>query len=160
MASPQVASRQFPVTVHFNKHTPHMDHYKEAYKKVCKIHERLPDGGILVFVTSQQEIGWLCRKLGSRYSAKKSGPKGKSMCLIVYVNWYLCAFIALACVVMRMVLAVNSRGRFGLFVDIELQTRKVAGVGSSCEEFSNSNACCCLINLMSIAPRVRCRAVI
>ena len=77
----QVASRQFPVTVHFNKNTPHTDHYKEAYKKVCKIHERLPDGGILVFVTSQQEIGWLCRKLGSRYSAKKSAAKGKSMCI-------------------------------------------------------------------------------
>jgi ATP-dependent RNA helicase DHX37/DHR1 len=54
---------------------------RDAYKKVCKIHERLPDGGILVFVTSQQEIGWMCRKLKKRFSANqnaaKKGKEGK-----------------------------------------------------------------------------------
>lgn len=43
------------VTVHFNKITP--DNFiDEAFKKVCKIHKRLPPGGILVFLTGQQEI--------------------------------------------------------------------------------------------------------
>ena len=45
-----VESRQFPVTVHFNKRTPD-DYLHEAFRKVCKIHRTLPSGGILVFVT-------------------------------------------------------------------------------------------------------------
>jgi ATP-dependent RNA helicase DHX37/DHR1 len=31
--------------------------------KTCKIHRRLPDGGILIFVTGQQEVRILCKKL-------------------------------------------------------------------------------------------------
>jgi ATP-dependent RNA helicase DHX37/DHR1 len=54
------------VTVHFNKRTP--DNYiEEAYKKVCKIHRRLPPGGVLVFVTGQQEIEGLCRRLRKKF---------------------------------------------------------------------------------------------
>lgn len=51
----QIQSRQFPVTVHFNKHT-YSDYLKEAFKKTVKIHTRLPEGGILIFVTGQQEV--------------------------------------------------------------------------------------------------------
>nr|CAH7735011.1 unnamed protein product [Callosobruchus chinensis] len=57
-----VESRQFPVTVHFNKRTP--DNYlKEALNKIRKIHTNLPEGGILVFVTGQREVNWLVQKL-------------------------------------------------------------------------------------------------
>ncbi|KAI6225151.1 hypothetical protein M3Y99_01377400 [Aphelenchoides fujianensis] len=49
-----VESRQFPVTVHFERRTPD-DHMRAAFLKVCKIHERLPEGGILVFVSGQKE---------------------------------------------------------------------------------------------------------
>jgi len=31
--------------------------------QICKIHRQLPEGGILVFVTGQQEVHTLCRKL-------------------------------------------------------------------------------------------------
>ncbi|KAK0057271.1 ATP-dependent RNA helicase DHX37 [Biomphalaria pfeifferi] len=58
----KVEARQFPVTVHFNKKTIE-DYVSEAYKKVCKIHRTLPEGGILVFVTGQQEVHTLVRKL-------------------------------------------------------------------------------------------------
>ncbi|GFR66229.1 DEAH (Asp-Glu-Ala-His) box polypeptide 37, partial [Elysia marginata] len=58
----KVEARQFPVTVHFNKKTQE-DYVTEAYKKVCKLHRTLPEGGILVFVTGQQEVHTLCRKL-------------------------------------------------------------------------------------------------
>lgn len=51
----QVESRQYPVTVHFNKNT-YSDYLKEAYKKTVKIHTRLPEGGVLIFVTGQQEV--------------------------------------------------------------------------------------------------------
>jgi ATP-dependent RNA helicase DHX37/DHR1 len=39
-----VPSRQYPVTIHFNKRTPG-DYLQEAFSKVCKIHRRLPPGG-------------------------------------------------------------------------------------------------------------------
>lgn len=62
-----VEARQFPVTVHFNRRTVLGDYIGEAYKKVCKIHQRLPQGGILVFLTGQQEIEVLCRKLRAAF---------------------------------------------------------------------------------------------
>lgn len=40
----QVESRQFPVTVHFNKRTPLDDYSGECFRKVCKIHRMLPSG--------------------------------------------------------------------------------------------------------------------
>lgn len=61
-----VESRQFPVTVHFNK-TTREDYLGEAFRKVCKIHRELPEGGILVFLTGQQEVNTLVRKLRQRF---------------------------------------------------------------------------------------------
>lgn len=70
----KVDSRQFPVTVHFNKRT-WPDYVREAYKKTCKIHTQLPEGGILVFVTGQKEVKTLVQKLRKTfpyYKNKKS----------------------------------------------------------------------------------------
>ncbi|KAI9498059.1 P-loop containing nucleoside triphosphate hydrolase protein [Zychaea mexicana] len=61
-----VDARQFPVSVHFNKRTPE-DYVGEAFKKISKIHERLPTGGILVFLTGQNEITHLCKLLRQKY---------------------------------------------------------------------------------------------
>lgn len=69
-----IAARQHPVTVHFSRRTV-SDYVTEAYKKVSKIHARLPPGGILVFMTGQSEIQALCRKLEKKYGAKKSSQK-------------------------------------------------------------------------------------
>ncbi len=44
----------------------------EAFKKVCKIHKRLPPGGVLVFLTGQQEIEGLCRKLKQKFPPKQA----------------------------------------------------------------------------------------
>lgn len=44
---PQVESRQFPVTVHFNKRTPLEDYSGECFRKICKIHRMLPAGEAL-----------------------------------------------------------------------------------------------------------------
>jgi ATP-dependent RNA helicase DHX37/DHR1 len=63
-----VESRQYPVTVHFSKHTPD-DYTDEAFRKVCKIHRTLPAGGILVFLTGQREIHSLCQKLRKQFSS-------------------------------------------------------------------------------------------
>lgn len=66
----KIDSRQFPVTIHFNKKT-YSDYLKEAYKKAVKIHTRLPDGGILIFVTGQQEVNYLVKKLRSSFPYRK-----------------------------------------------------------------------------------------
>ncbi|XP_071491371.1 probable ATP-dependent RNA helicase DHX37 [Diadema antillarum] len=80
----KVESRQYPVTVHFNKRTPLEDYLKEAYRKVLKIHRTLPPGGILVFVTGQNEVSTLCRKLkavGTRQGLKQvQSETGETEC--------------------------------------------------------------------------------
>lgn len=62
-----IGSRQYPVTVHFNKKTPVTGYVQEAFKKVVKIHTTLPSGGVLVFLTGQQEVEYLCHKLRSYF---------------------------------------------------------------------------------------------
>jgi ATP-dependent RNA helicase DHX37/DHR1 len=69
-----VNSRQFPVAIHFNKKTP-TDYLSEAFKKVSKIHRRLPDGGILVFVTGQQEVKILTSKLRQSFPFHNNNHK-------------------------------------------------------------------------------------
>ncbi|KAJ8917251.1 hypothetical protein NQ315_002268 [Exocentrus adspersus] len=58
----KVDARQFPVTIHFNKRT-NDDYLKDAFNKAVKINTKLPEGGILIFVTGQQEVNSLVRKL-------------------------------------------------------------------------------------------------
>lgn len=58
----KVEARQFPVTVHFNKRT-NENYLKEAFNKAVKINTKLPEGGILIFVTGQQEVNSLVKKL-------------------------------------------------------------------------------------------------
>ncbi|KAJ3426670.1 hypothetical protein M0812_26238 [Anaeramoeba flamelloides] len=67
----KVESRKFPVTVHFNLITPIINSYlNEAFDKICKIHTRLPPGGILVFLTGKQEIHQLCNRLRLKFPNK------------------------------------------------------------------------------------------
>lgn len=64
-----VDSRQFPVTIHFNKRTSD-DYIKEAFNKTVKIHTKLPEGGILIFVTGQNEVQGLVNKLRKTFPFK------------------------------------------------------------------------------------------
>ncbi|KAJ7250874.1 P-loop containing nucleoside triphosphate hydrolase protein [Mycena haematopus] len=64
-----VAARQHPVTIHFNRRT-FSDYVTEAVKKTTKIHTRLPPGGILIFLTGQNEITGVCRKLEAKFGIK------------------------------------------------------------------------------------------
>lgn len=70
----KVEARMYPVSVHFNKITPH-DYVNEAFRKTCKIHQRLPKGGILIFLTSQKEIMDLVKKLRQRFPLVNSKKK-------------------------------------------------------------------------------------
>lgn len=72
-----VETRQFPVTIHFNKRTS--DNYeKDAYNKAIKIHNQLPEGGILIFVTGQHEVNYLVKKLRKAFPYHKKGGATKT----------------------------------------------------------------------------------
>lgn len=64
-----VTARQHPVTIHFNRRTS-SDYVTEAIKKASKIHIRLPPGGILIFLTGQNEINGACQKLEAKFGQK------------------------------------------------------------------------------------------
>ncbi|KIO19381.1 hypothetical protein M407DRAFT_30988 [Tulasnella calospora MUT 4182] len=61
-----VEGRQHSVSIHYNRRTTH-DYVNEAVKKASKIHARLPPGGILIFLTGQNEVHDVCRKLEKKY---------------------------------------------------------------------------------------------
>lgn len=63
----KIGARQFPVTIHFNRRTSLDNYLVDAYKKVIKIHTRLPAGGILVFLAGQAEIIRLVKMLRKRF---------------------------------------------------------------------------------------------
>lgn len=62
----KIPSRQYPVTVHFSKRTS-ADYLEEAFQKVCKIHRRLPPGGVLVFLSGRQEVDDLCSRVREEF---------------------------------------------------------------------------------------------
>jgi ATP-dependent RNA helicase DHX37/DHR1 len=66
-----VQARQYPVAVHFQKKTELEDYVGAAYKKTCQIHRKLPDGGILVFLTGQREVETLCSKLRKTFNGRR-----------------------------------------------------------------------------------------
>jgi ATP-dependent RNA helicase DHX37/DHR1 len=68
----KVPGRTFPVTIHHSKTTELDDYEGIALQKVCKIHRKLPSGGILVFLTGKQEIIRMVNRLRRRLL-----PKGK-----------------------------------------------------------------------------------
>ncbi|KAF2755576.1 P-loop containing nucleoside triphosphate hydrolase protein [Pseudovirgaria hyperparasitica] len=58
----QAEGRQYPVTEHFSRRT-NRDYVEEAFQKVSRGHKKLPKGGILVFLTGQNEIMALAKRL-------------------------------------------------------------------------------------------------
>lgn len=73
----KIEARQFPVSVHFNRKTA-FNYADEAFRKTCKIHQRLPPGAILIFMTGQNEITAMVKKLRKRFPFK---TKNKSLAL-------------------------------------------------------------------------------
>jgi len=71
-----VPARQFPVTIHFSRRTS-PDYMNDAIRKASKIHARLPTGGILIFLTGQNEISGVCRRLEEGYGAKNIAGRKK-----------------------------------------------------------------------------------
>jgi ATP-dependent RNA helicase DHX37/DHR1 len=66
-----IPGRQHKVAVHYNRKT-NIDYIEEAFKKASKIHSRMPQGGILIFVTGQQEVQKLVRQLKNAFPSTTS----------------------------------------------------------------------------------------
>ncbi|CAO2648348.1 Nn.00g076150.m01.CDS01 [Neocucurbitaria sp. VM-36] len=60
--------RQYTVTNHFARRTQR-DYVEEMYRKVCRGHRKLPKGGMLVFLTGQNEISHLAKRLKQAFSS-------------------------------------------------------------------------------------------
>ena len=72
----QAEGRQYPVTTHFARRTQR-DYLNEAYEKVRKGHNKLPPGGMLVFLTGQNEITALAKRLNEAFASSQRGqPDG------------------------------------------------------------------------------------
>jgi len=72
----EVEGRQHPVTIHFARRTRH-DYVEEAFRKISRGHKKLPPGGFLVFLTGQNEIVELSKKLKAQFGGPSAtgGPK-------------------------------------------------------------------------------------
>ncbi|PSN70752.1 pre-mRNA-splicing factor ATP-dependent RNA helicase PRP16 [Corynespora cassiicola Philippines] len=68
--------RQYSVTNHFARRT-NRDYVEEAFKKVCRGHKKLPKGGMLVFLTGQNEIAHLAKRLRQTF-ASTQGQEAKT----------------------------------------------------------------------------------
>ncbi|KAK1766158.1 RNA helicase-like protein [Phialemonium atrogriseum] len=71
----EVEGRQYPVTVHFARKTNH-DYVEEAFRKISRGHKKLPPGGFLVFLTGQNEITQLSKRLRSAFGGLSSATSG------------------------------------------------------------------------------------
>ncbi|KAL4884080.1 P-loop containing nucleoside triphosphate hydrolase protein [Aspergillus karnatakaensis] len=68
----QAEGRQYPVTIHFSRRT-HRDYVEEAYRKVSRGHRKLPPGAMLVFLTGQNEIRQLSKRLKQAFRPTQRG---------------------------------------------------------------------------------------
>lgn len=63
----QAEGRQYPVTIHFSR-TTQRDYLEETFQKVSRGHRKLPPGGMLVFLTGQNEITALTKRLQETFA--------------------------------------------------------------------------------------------
>lgn len=71
----EVEGRQFPVVPHFARRTGH-DYVEEAFRKISRGHKKLPPGGFLVFLTGQNEIMQLSKRLKSAFGGGLTSGSG------------------------------------------------------------------------------------
>jgi ATP-dependent RNA helicase DHX37/DHR1 len=74
----RIPGRTHPVTIHHSKTTELDDYTEVAFKKICKVHRKLPQGGILVFLTGKQEIIRMVNRLRRALNPKRNGRVGSN----------------------------------------------------------------------------------
>lgn len=73
----QAEGRQYPVTIHFARRTER-DYVDELFRKVSRGHRKLPAGGILVFLTGQNEIKDLAKRLRGSFATTETSSSWTS----------------------------------------------------------------------------------
>jgi len=68
----RIPGRTHPVTIHHSKVTELDDFVEATFKKVIKIHRKLPVGGILVFLTGKAEIIRMVNRLRKALAPRRS----------------------------------------------------------------------------------------
>lgn len=68
----QAEGRQYPVITHFARRT-RRDYLEEVFEKICKGHRKLPPGGMLAFLTGQNEITVLAKRLNEALANSQGG---------------------------------------------------------------------------------------
>lgn len=68
----EAEGRQYPVTVHFSRKTQR-DFVAETVNKVARGHKKLPPGSILVFLTGQNEIETVAKRLKDTLGSNTAG---------------------------------------------------------------------------------------
>lgn len=63
----QAEGRQYPVTIHFARRTQR-EYLEEIFQKVSRGHRKLPPGGMLVFLTGQNEIAAMTKRLHEAFT--------------------------------------------------------------------------------------------
>ncbi|QSL67113.1 hypothetical protein MERGE_001502 [Pneumocystis wakefieldiae] len=71
----KISARQYPVSIHFSKRTTHLNYVEKSFEIVCKIHKKLPPGAILVFLTGQDEIKYMCKLLSRTFPQEEKRIK-------------------------------------------------------------------------------------
>jgi ATP-dependent RNA helicase DHX37/DHR1 len=66
----EAEGRQHPVTVHFARRTQR-DYVEEMFRKVSRGHRKLPPGGMLVFLTGQNEVSALSARLKREFQTTR-----------------------------------------------------------------------------------------
>lgn len=73
----QVEGRQYPVSIHFARITQR-DYMEEAFRKISKGHKKLPPGAMLVFLTGQNEITALAKRLRETFANYQGAVKSNA----------------------------------------------------------------------------------
>lgn len=66
----QAEGRQYPVSIHFARRTQR-DYLEEVFRKVSRGHRKLPPGGMLVFLTGQNEINAMAKRLKEAFANRQ-----------------------------------------------------------------------------------------
>ena len=77
-----IPARQHPVVSHYARRTEQRHWLQAVLVRVMQMHVKLPEGGILVFVSGREEIDWLCRKVEEVWKGRKDRARREEVRLV------------------------------------------------------------------------------
>ena len=81
-----IPARQHPVVSHYARRTEQRHWLQAVLVRVLQMHVKLPEGGILVFVSGRDEIDWLCRKVEEEWKGREDRARREEVKLMNEVD--------------------------------------------------------------------------